>query len=595
MRFPVSLLLASVALSAGPWRVALEPAGYDLGQVRILEGLEGGRDTGERVLVRSVVDTHDERLEIVWEKAMEVPVYVLPEQARVFCRERRSGAPLVAGWHESGKPVLWAAVSPGRDGRERFPLLPHTLRSLGVRPSLEARDLWAFFDSSYRLRADPEYLAVRWRQGGIAAIHVAGWQYWEPNPERDRWLQRLIETCHRQAVQVYAWVEFPHVSGKFWEEHPGWREKTASGQDAHLDWRQLMDLTHPECEREVTAGLRALVDRFDWDGVNLGELYFESLEGAANPARFTPFAPHAKEELRKRSGVDPVAGLTDPKQLRKLLDARADLAADLQRKWLGELQWIRRATPHLDLVLTHIDDRFDSTMRDKLGADAARLLPFAERAGAAFLIEDPATVWHLGPERYAEIARRYSPLTKRPDRLAIDLNIVERYQDVYPTKQQAGVELFQLVRTAANNFPRVALYFENSILKQDWSLLAAAAATARVVSREDSVVTVDAPRGGLIRWEGCAAIDGRVWPASDGQLVLLPVGQSKLEPCETRLSMGLADFNGMLKDVRSLDGDKLEIRYSSAARAIAVLMKDGVRRAVMLPAGDRKEVVGWRD
>ncbi len=62
--------------------------------------------------------------------------------------------------------------------------------------------------------------------------------YWEPDAERDAYLQRLIDACHRNAIQVYAWVELPHVSERFWNDHPEWREKTAIGQDAHLDWRK---------------------------------------------------------------------------------------------------------------------------------------------------------------------------------------------------------------------------------------------------------------------------------------------------------------------------------------------------------------------
>src|SRR2546421_207982 len=57
----------------------------------------------------------------------------------------------------------------------------------------------------------------------------------------------------------------------------------------------------------------------------------------------------------------------------------------------------------------------------------------------------------------------------RADKLAIDINVVDRYQDVYPTKQQTGTELFQLVHLAAGSFARVALYFENSILAPDRS------------------------------------------------------------------------------------------------------------------------------
>ena len=40
--------------------------------------------------------------------------------------------------------------------------------------------------------------------------------------------------CHRNAILVYAWFELPHVSEKFWEQHPEWREKTALGQDAQV-------------------------------------------------------------------------------------------------------------------------------------------------------------------------------------------------------------------------------------------------------------------------------------------------------------------------------------------------------------------------
>ena len=71
-------------------------------------------------------------------------------------------------------------------------------------------------------------------------------------------------------------------------------------------------------------------------------------------------------------------------------------------------------------------------MRDSIGADAARVLPLLDTHSFTFLIEDPATVWHLGPERYPAIAERYRALTPHKDKLAIDLNIVERYQNVYP-------------------------------------------------------------------------------------------------------------------------------------------------------------------
>ena len=118
--------------------------------------------------------------------------------------------------------------------------------------------------------------------------------------------KRLIEACHRHGVLIYAWIELPHVSEKFWNDHPEWREKTALLQDAQLDWRKLMNLQNRDCATAIRAGLRRMIERFDWDGVNLAELYFESLEGAGNPARFTPMNDDVRAEFRAQSGWDPI-------------------------------------------------------------------------------------------------------------------------------------------------------------------------------------------------------------------------------------------------------------------------------------------------
>src|SRR5437763_4057979 len=168
-------------------------------------------------------------------------------------------------------------------------------------------------------------------------------------------------------------------------------------------------------------------------------------------AEFKPLHSYNPIYLFRGSGASPA----------QFLNSRADLARRIQEEWLAELESVRRAKPHLDLVLTHVDDRFDTGMRAAIGADAARILPLLDTHSFTFLIEDPATVWHLGPQRYQSIADRYRGLTSHPDKLAVDINIVERYQNVYPTKQQIGTELFQLVHHAAASFPRVAVYFDN--------------------------------------------------------------------------------------------------------------------------------------
>ena len=398
-----------------------------------------------------------------------------------------------------------------------------------------------------------------------------------------RYLRNLIDaSCHRNAIQVYAWIEMPHVSEKFWAEHPEWREKTAVLQDAQLDWRKLMNLTNRDAFAAVSSSMRDLVERFDWDGVNLAELYFESLEGSGNPARFTPMNDDVRSEFRRQSRLRSVHDLFDsaspryfdknPDGLKQFLEFRADLARRQQTEWIGQVDEIRKKKPYLDLTLTHIDDRFDTTMREKLGADASRVLPLLAEHDFTFLIEDPATVWNLGPQRYPQIAARYRPLTERQDKLAIDVNIVERYQDVYPTKVQTGAELFQLVHLASLAFPRIALYFENSITPTDLPLLTAAASTVEKVEQVGSKLVVESRRASGVSWTGPALVDGHLWPIANGSTVWLPAGKHSIGTAPASPPLLLKDFNGEIKSAAA-SAKSVDFSYQSSARAYVVVDK----------------------
>ena len=531
-----------------------------------------------RVVVRSIVDQHSPKLPIVWESPLEIPVFNVPKDATVLAAERWDHAPVTVALHRGTGAVLWIAAAPGKEGYERFPYLLQALNDLGMKAPFQSQRLWAFFDGSYRSRVDLDYFADRWRKAGIGALHVAGWHYYEQNPESDEYLRRLIEACHRKAILVYVWLELPHVSEKFWHEHPEWREKTAILQDAQLDWRKLMNLNNPDCYAAVSQGVQQLIGRFNWDGVNLAELYFESLEGAANPARFTPMNQDVRDEFHKLHGFDPIELFqsakppekSDEARFRIFLDYRADLAQRQQEKWIGQIKSIRASKPDLDFVLTHVDDRFDTRMHDLIGADAARVLPLLDRHDFTFLIEDPATIWNLGPQRYPQIASRYKPITTHSDHLAIDINIVERYQDVYPTKQQTGTELFQLVHLAAQSFSRVALYFENSILAPDLPLLASAAATVDKAEQNGSRLVIESRYGVGVPWHGPALVNGKLWPVHSDTMLWLPAGPNVVEPAPKDTALRMVDFNGDLRSA-SVIPDGLRFSYGSSARALALL------------------------
>lgn len=614
MRLPASLLLLTVqAFGAGGWTNLLSSLNLtpefgarivapeetakltadgvrsklDEGHIVVLTGCGdladyfGFAPTGRTVTVRSLTDVHQPKQQIVWADPVDLPVCEPRAGAQIYTRERWQGAPLAAGIRMGAGAILWLATDPGPQGHERFPYLPQALLSLGLEPPLQSRNLWLFFDSSYRMRVDPEYMARRWRRNGTSALHIAAWHYFEPDAQRDAYLNRLIGACHRNAIQVYAWLELPHVSEQFWSSHPEWREKTALGMDAHLDWRKLINLRNPDCVRSVRAGVEDLLRRFDWDGVNLAELYFESLEGHHNPARFTPMNDDVRREFQAMAGWDPIElwdlgsarhHTRSASSLIQFLNYRATLARTMQEEWLGILEGVRKLQPHLDLVLTHVDNLLEPETRDRIGADAQVVLPLLEKHNMTFLIEDPATAWSLGPERYPAIARKYAPLTKHPERLAIDINVVERYQDVYPTKQQTGTELFREVHLAGRAFQRVALYFESSILTTDWPLLPYAIATASALQRDLDRTTVSSPRPVAVRWQGPAKVNGATWPFAADGWIWLPAGTHTIEKAEGDPPLRILDFNGDLKSAAAT-AFGLEFSYESSSRAFAILSK----------------------
>jgi hypothetical protein len=235
-------------------------ARVEQGAILILEGesslaeMFGFKRTKDSVRVASLADVHNPKLPIVWEKSMELPVFAVPEGARSspasggmeFRFPPACGAARVRC---SGSPSLRANA-----GTSAFRTLLAALCDLGMDPPFRSSRLWAFFDSAYRSRVDLDYFAARWRRSGISALQVAAWHFYDSDPEGDAYLKKLIEACHREGIQVYAWLEMPHVSEKFWADHPEWREKTALLQDAQLDWRKLMNLTNRDCFRAVSDG-----------------------------------------------------------------------------------------------------------------------------------------------------------------------------------------------------------------------------------------------------------------------------------------------------------------------------------------------------
>ena len=159
------------------------------GAALILEGSSplassfGFIPTSETVSTIHIVDEHNPSLPIVWNKAIDIPRYEIPADARVFAKERWTGAPVARRLSSGGRRRSVDCRQPGRE-RLRALSLPACRRSpiSGLKPSFRASRLWAFFDYSYRSRADPDYLAARWRAAGISALHAAAWHFYDADP-----------------------------------------------------------------------------------------------------------------------------------------------------------------------------------------------------------------------------------------------------------------------------------------------------------------------------------------------------------------------------------------------------------------------------
>src|SRR5262249_31615976 len=106
------------------WADRVEHGAYVIleGESPIAESF-GFQGSKERVRTRSIVDARRPKLPIIWQDTLDIPRFAVPVDARIFARERWTGAPAMAGYRHGQGAVLWVAASPGEKGYERFPYL----------------------------------------------------------------------------------------------------------------------------------------------------------------------------------------------------------------------------------------------------------------------------------------------------------------------------------------------------------------------------------------------------------------------------------------------------------------------------------------
>ena len=533
-----------------------------------------------------------------WPDKPSVPWIAEPsgDEASVYYSDRDTQRALVISRQQrQGRYLYFAPLfdSMTGEGYGRFPNLPQILfDELQVRPMAQRMGAEVYFDPGYRQSISIEVLAKMWRRYGIRAVHVAAWHFYDKYSYD---YARLVKVAHQNGILVYAWFEWPEVSERFWDRHPAWREKTAELKDAHIDWRYLMNLQDPQCMKAVLKDMESFLRQNDWDGVNVGELTFESLEGPDKPENFTPLNNVARHEFQTLYQFDPLDLFnpqsshyweSDPAGLKMFYDYRRDVNAKLLKTFLEALQHLKsRYAPHWDIVVTMLDALQHPELSDFLAIDVNRTVDLVNQHHVTLQVEDPSEDWSKAPDRYLQMGQRYKQVPLR-NPFMIDINVLNVHpsnQTGFATAQPTGVEVVQLWRAASSQSARVCIYAESTVHEQDWEIMPYAMAANANLRREGDNWIINTPQ--TIRIDVGATsrkfeLDGKPWYCADKGSVWIPKGEHSLS--FSRIRRSWFDTSALETHLLSISGELLgnqkvslglQVEYDSPNRCAMIFNK----------------------
>ena len=584
------------------------------GETELARGL-GIRFEERTVTVAGVKELSFPARNLSWNPPADIHPFTT-DTAAVLAEDAATGTDLaVIKPFREGKVLFFGAVfDPRTDfGFSRFPYLPQYLKgSLGLAFQVRRNDLEFYFDPGLRQNVSWEKLVKSWRAGGTRIVYLAAWHFYAAYEFDYRY---FIGLCHDHGIAVYAWFELPQVTPLFWQDHPEWREKTATGADGLCHWRYQMNLWNPAAREAVRGFVAKLLAEYDWDGVNLAELNFDTNGGAADPAKFTPMNDDVRREFRALRGFDPMELFRgesthywkrNPEAFRAFLQFRTSMVRDLHIYFLGEIERaMREKRKETEVIVTVLDSLAHPEIIEDCGIDVRDVIALMEEHPFTLQVEDPARSWVSPPSRYAGYFELYKPLVKDRNRLMFDINCLDN-RDVsgtaLPSSQATGSELAATLYYAAQASGRAAIYAESTVSPADLDLLPYVLGSDVKIEGSRKAFDISTRRPVTLfvsRIDVVPFIDGIKWPFFGQRGISLPAGRSRLTFKKTGLldQAGVAfriTFNGNISNLKA-EGNAFLLKYDSPTPAALTFSRSleriSVDQADVTPPPDKAGVI----
>ncbi len=528
-----------------------------------------------------------------WNPPVDVTRFKAANPLTVYAQDQESELPLAitASFGRGRVLYLAARLDPVTQlGYTRYPYFVHyVLEGFNLKLPVDRAQVELYYDggSARGGGADIDKRVEAWRQMGIRAIYASAFVFW---PNWSYPYAHLIDVCHKNGILVYAWFELPHVSVKFWNDHPEWRAKTATGADGLVGWRHHMDLDNPDCREAAFAFAEDLLRKYPWDGINIAELNYDS-NGPEDPAKYIPMGAPIRTAFKALGGFDPILLFSpespyywrqNPPALKKFEEYRAGRVMAWHRALLDRLTPLARERD-LEIIVTMLDSLHSPTVSRDTGVNSRMIVGLMDQYPFTLQVEDPASFWAHSPDRYRKFGETYLPLVKDPRRLMFDINVVpvrDITHSLAPMETCAGVELVQTYVAAVQPTGRAAIYSEGTMPLEDLQMLSKVLAhQARVERKWDTWVTeseksieVEAPG----QWQNFR-VDDQIWPGWSDTDVLIPGGNHRITAARRKFSLfdtsvldiRLVRFTGNL-DTLVPSERGLQFGYDSQLRAVAL-------------------------